>query len=74
MRHYTKGEVLKALREKIDGRQGVTQKEIAANLGFSPQFINDVLSGRREVTNALASSLGFHKLPERWIKKLPEVA
>jgi len=72
MRYYTKGEVLKALRERMDGKRGTTQKAVAERLGFSAQFINDVLGGRRDVTDALASSLGFHKLPDRWVRKVPQ--
>jgi plasmid maintenance system antidote protein VapI len=72
MRYYIKGEVLKSLRERMNGRQGTTQKEIADKLGFSPQFINDVLGGRREVTDTLASSLGFRKVPDRWTRKIPQ--
>ena len=73
MRYYTKGEVLKTLRDRMDGTRGTTQKEVAAKLGFSPQFINDVLAGRRDVTDALAESLGFHKMPERWTRKISQV-
>lgn len=74
MRYYTVGEVLKNLRERIDARAGITQKEVAAKLGFSPQYINDVLAGKRPITVSLAGSLGFHKIPERYTRKALETA
>lgn len=72
MRYYTPGEVLKVLREKVDARAGETQKAVASKLGFSPQFLNDVLAGKRPLTESLASSLGFHRVPERYTRKVVE--
>jgi plasmid maintenance system antidote protein VapI len=69
MRFYTSGEVLKALREKMDGPRGKTQLQIARELGFSPQYINDVLADRRRLTPELASTLGFNKEPDRYTAK-----
>ena len=42
--------------------RGTTQKSVSIKLGFSPQFINDVVGGRRSVTDALAESLGFRRV------------
>jgi plasmid maintenance system antidote protein VapI len=39
-----------------------SQKAAAKKLGFTPSFINDVLQGRREMTEALASKLGFKRV------------
>ena len=39
-----------------------SQKAVADRFGFSPQFINDVLAGRRQVTGALAAMMGYHRL------------
>jgi DNA-binding transcriptional regulator YdaS (Cro superfamily) len=39
-----------------------SQKAAAKRLGFTPSFINDVLQGRREMTEALASKLGFKRV------------
>jgi plasmid maintenance system antidote protein VapI len=66
MRYYTDGEILKALRERIDAK---SQKEVAVALGFSPQFLNDVLGNRRNLTSQLASALGFHECPRRFTRK-----
>ncbi len=69
MRYYTEGEILKALRERIDASN---QKTVAVEIGFSPQYINDVIGNRRNVTDQLASSLGFRECPRRFTKKQPE--
>lgn len=39
-----------------------SQKAVAARLGFSPQFIHDVLAGRRRVTDTLAALMGYERL------------
>jgi len=39
-----------------------SQVGAAENLGVSPQFINDVLSGRRGMTRALADKLGYQRV------------
>ena len=49
-----------ALRRLI--RELGSQKAAAEKLGFTPQFINDVLRGRREMTEALASKLGYKRI------------
>jgi plasmid maintenance system antidote protein VapI len=66
MRYYTEGEIVKALRERIDA---TNQKSVAVELGFSPQFINDMLGNRRKLTSELASALGFRECPRRFTKK-----
>jgi plasmid maintenance system antidote protein VapI len=48
------------LRELI--RELGSQKAAAKKLGFTPSFINDVLQGRREMTEALAAKLGFKRV------------
>jgi plasmid maintenance system antidote protein VapI len=69
MRHYTEGEILKHLREKATPRQGQTQKAVAEKLGFSPQFINDVLAGKRSLTEKLIDSLGFKTVDCPYVRK-----
>jgi plasmid maintenance system antidote protein VapI len=71
MRTYTKGEIRKFLREQTTPPRGETQKQAAKALGFSPQFINDVLGNRRGLTDALADSLGFRRV-SYFVKKKPE--
>jgi len=68
MRHYTEGEVLNRLRV-LASRE--PQTAIARKLGFTPQFINDVLGGRRALTEALAQSLGFRRY-EYYLRTKPE--
>ncbi len=50
----------KTLRRLI--REVGSQKAAAKKLGCSPQFINDVLQGRREMTETLAARLGFKRV------------
>jgi hypothetical protein len=45
-----------------------SQKEVSDELGFSPQFVNDVLSGRRPLTPALALAMGYSRLPTVYVK------
>ena len=71
MKNYTEGQVVQALREKLDRS---TQSAVAKQLGFSPQFINDVLADRRKLTTQLADALGFHEAPRTFTKKRPEEA
>lgn len=39
-----------------------SQKAAAKRLGFTPSFINDVLQGRREMTESLAAKLGYKRV------------
>ena len=70
MKTYTDGEVIQRLRERLD--RSTTQAQLARDLGFSPQFLNDVLSNRRKLTEELASALGFHEAPRRFTRKAVE--
>lgn len=70
MKTYTDGEVIQRLRERLD--RGTTQAQLARDLGFSPQFLNDVLSNRRKLTGELASALGFNEEPRRFTRKAVE--
>jgi len=54
--YATHAELLARLREIVEARG---QKAVAEAYGFSPQFINDVLRGRRDISNDLAEKLGF---------------
>lgn len=39
-----------------------SQQATAKRLGFTPQFINDVLRGRREITDNLAAQMGYERV------------
>jgi DNA-binding transcriptional regulator YdaS (Cro superfamily) len=52
-------ELIEILRKRLD-RAG-TQIALARELGVGQPLINDVLSGRREVSPRLAEALGFAK-------------
>lgn len=50
--------VLRCLQMKVDVS---SQREAAKSYGVTPQFINDVLRGRREITSRLAEAMGFKR-------------
>ena len=49
-------EVIKELKRRV-GK--TSQKEVAISFGMTPQFICDVLKGRRDMTENLARELGY---------------
>lgn len=60
---------MKVLREKVQGPQAKTQREIAKELGVSPQYLNDVLGENRKLTTEVASALGFIELERKFVRK-----
>ena len=65
MKKYTDSDLLAILKSRVGY---LTQKEVAVALGFTPQFVNDVLAERRPITEKLAAALGFTKLQTRYRK------
>lgn len=47
-----------------------SQKATAKRLGFTPQFINDVLNGRRKITDNLAAKMGYQRVT-RFVREVP---
>ena len=39
-----------------------SQKKCAAKIGISPQYLSDILHGRREISGSLATKLGLVKM------------
>lgn len=39
-----------------------TQKATAKELGISPQYLGDILAGRREISDRVAKALGFRRV------------
>jgi plasmid maintenance system antidote protein VapI len=68
MRLYTEGEILKALREKMTPARGKNQTKIAAELGFSVQYIQAVMAGSKPLTERMAAVLGFRQQPVAYVK------
>jgi predicted transcriptional regulator len=66
MKSYTAQYVLEELNRRVSYR---SQKLVAADLGFTPQFINDIIKQRRLLSDKLAESLGFTLRPDRYIRK-----
>lgn len=50
--------VLKTIQAKVTR---TSQREVAIEMGVSPQYISDILAGRRAVSEAVAGKLGFEK-------------
>lgn len=55
-------DLVRMLWERVDAS---SQKEVAASLEISKPFLNDVLHGRRNITNRVASRLGFERVFRR---------
>jgi plasmid maintenance system antidote protein VapI len=53
------GQFLDLIRRHVQ-RVG-TQKQVAAALGVSPSFLNDILKERREITSRLAEQFGYRR-------------
>jgi hypothetical protein len=53
----TQGDLLAILRSECAAAGG--QSAWAASKGFSPQYVCDVLKGRRDISEAMANALGF---------------
>lgn len=67
---------MKAKRFGVDGvRQALADKaeaqglrSLARDLGFSPAFISQVVSGRQDVTEKLARAIGFEPCPREYTR------
>ena len=69
MRTYTETDILKILRERFAAKGAGSRTQIAARLGFTTTHIVNVLAGKSPVSKQLASTLGFDKLPDRYVRK-----
>jgi plasmid maintenance system antidote protein VapI len=66
MKHYTQADLMNDLRARCCA---TTQKDVAVCLAMPPSFINDVLSGRRNMTDNLARAMGYEPVEKRYEKK-----
>lgn len=57
--YYSHGELLQRLKELVEAHG---QKKVAETYGFSPQYINDVLKGRRDIGLALGRKMGCERV------------
>lgn len=55
----TEAEMLAVIEKRM--KESATQKALADEIGVSPQYINDVIRGRREISNELAKKFGFRR-------------
>jgi transcriptional regulator with XRE-family HTH domain len=54
--YYDKGDIALQLRDKLEGR---TQVDLAAEMEITPQYLSDVLSGRRDPGPKILEYLGL---------------
>jgi transcriptional regulator with XRE-family HTH domain len=57
-KHYTREDLLKLLREKQGDR---TAKQLAEELGITPQYLSDVFLGKRDPGESILEGLGLKK-------------
>lgn len=67
MKRYTVDEVFTHLQEET---RRTTAQHVAKRCGVSPQYVNDVLHGRRKLAEKLANALGFYLVREVY-EKIP---
>ena len=65
MRKYAKGDVMLALRGMIAKS---SQSKVAAGLGYTPQYLSQVLLGHKALTADLALRVGFIQLPDAYVR------
>lgn len=58
-KQFSEGDLYDALRAKIDT---LGQAAAAKELGFTPQFLNDVMNGRRTLSERLVTALGYRRV------------
>ena len=65
MRKYDKDDVMLAFRGMIAKS---SQSKVAAGLGYTPQYISQVLKGKKALTAELALRVGFIQLPDAYVR------
>jgi len=65
MRKYDKDDVMQSLRGMIAKS---SQSKVAAGLGYTPQYLSQVLMGKKALTDDLASRVGFIQLPDAYVR------
>jgi plasmid maintenance system antidote protein VapI len=65
MRKYAKVDVMLALRGMIAKS---SQSKVAAGLGYTPQYLSQVLMGKKALTADLALRVGYIQLPHAYVR------
>ena len=58
IKQYTTEDVMDDLRRRVSSS---TQVAVAASLGVSAQHVNDLLNGRREMSERIAGAMGYER-------------
>ena len=61
MAEYSQGQVAELIRRRLQ-RHGLTQAELAVDLGVSEPFVSLVLNGQRRPTGRLLKWLGLEQI------------
>jgi DNA-binding transcriptional regulator YdaS (Cro superfamily) len=59
VREITQDDLLTELRKRVSV---TTQKAVADELGISPMYMNDLLRGRRDISERIAEKMGYRKV------------
>ncbi len=65
MASYSDKDLIEELKRRV---RKSSQRKVSAAIGFSPQFVNDVLAGRRPLTAGMALAMGYSKVPNVYVK------
>ena len=57
-------QLISALQDAIEN--GMTQKELAKELGISQQYLSDIIRGNRPLPGRVANLMGFAKMNTFW--------
>jgi hypothetical protein len=58
----TETDLLEELKLSVDRKRGLSNT--AERLGFTPQFISDIIYGRRTISPKLAERMGYRRVVE----------
>lgn len=56
MKNYTTEDLMRELRERVAKS---SQRSVAAELGVSAQHMNDLMLGRRKMSESIALAMGY---------------
>lgn len=66
MYYYSSMDILSELLRRVAAS---SQVKVCEELHLTPSLVNDVVHGRRPISERMAESLGFLKAPDRYYRK-----
>jgi plasmid maintenance system antidote protein VapI len=58
----TEAQILEELKRKVDRKFGLTQE--ARRLGITPQYLHNVVNGKRPLSDRVAQAMGYRRVVE----------